>query len=134
MLISNLSEKLHSPMFLLLARIGLGVNVLAISLLAFLPGQDLPSISVWDKANHFVAFFVLSVLLWCCYIKPKPVKQVILPLVGYGFFIEIVQSILPSRYFSLLDVFADSVGIAIGLGVVFLVKTFVVDRSTKLGD
>jgi len=70
--------------------------------------------SMWDKSNHFIAFFVLYVLLSLAY-KNLSIKTKILLLLAYGFFIEIVQAFIPMRYFSLMDVVADSVGIALGV-------------------
>ena len=70
--------------------------------------------SVWDKANHFTAFFVLYILLTFAYRSLTiPIKSLI--LLAFGLQIEIVQSFIDGRFFSLLDVFADSVGIAIGV-------------------
>ena len=72
----------------------------------------------WDKANHFIAFFVLYTLLTFAFEKISRLMKIAL-LVMFGLQIEIVQSFIDGRFFSLLDVFADSVGIAIG---VFLEK------------
>lgn len=70
--------------------------------------------SMWDKSNHFMAFFVLYVLLSLAY-KELSIKMKIAFLLAYAFLIEIVQYFIPGRYFSLLDVVADSIGIAIGI-------------------
>lgn len=109
------------PLFKNIARVFFILNILIISALAFLPGEEVPTLSVWDKANHFIAFCVLSGLLGFCFQKPTEgiLTRVVLPLIAYGFFIEIVQSFLPSRYFSFMDVLADFVGIIIGIGCMF---------------
>jgi len=70
--------------------------------------------SIWDKANHFSAFFVLYILFSLAY----PyffvwIKGVILLL--FGLQIEIVQSFIDGRYFSMLDVLADTIGIMLGI-------------------
>jgi len=70
--------------------------------------------SVWDKANHFVAFFTLYILLTLAY-KKLSLKVKVGLLVLFGMQIELVQSFIPERYFSLLDVVADSIGILIGV-------------------
>ncbi len=70
--------------------------------------------SSWDKANHFIAFFVLYVLLSLSYEKMS-VRVKTAWLILFGFQIEIVQSFIEGRYFSLMDVVADSVGILIGV-------------------
>ena len=75
----------------------------------------------WDKANHFIAFFTLYILLHYGY-KSLNLKTKILYLLLFAIQIEIVQYFIPNRYFSLLDVVADSIGIIIGIGVVYFIK------------
>ena len=70
--------------------------------------------SIWDKANHFIAFFVLYILLSLSY-KKLSIKIKVLLLTVYGLHIEIIQSFIDGRHFSLLDVVADIIGIAIGV-------------------
>ena len=70
--------------------------------------------SIWDKANHFIAFFTLYVLLNFAYRDLGLLPKIVL-LVVFGLQIEIVQSFIDGRYFSLLDVVADSVGILLGV-------------------
>ena len=70
--------------------------------------------SIWDKANHFIAFFTLYILLSLAY-KYFNTKTKILLLLAFGLQIEIVQSFIDGRYFSLLDVVADSIGMVIGV-------------------
>ena len=79
--------------------------------------------SIWDKANHFIAFFTLYFLLSLAYKKLSlNVKAGLLVL--FGMQIELVQSFIPGRYFSLLDVVADSIGILIGVVGYKLYKKF----------
>ena len=67
----------------------------------------------WDKANHFMAFMVLFVLLSFGYRHLSMTKRVfILLLIAVE--IEIVQYFIPTRSCSLLDIFADMVGIGAG--------------------
>lgn len=72
--------------------------------------------SLWDKFNHFFAFGVLYILLSFGYVGLKGWQKAFLLLL-FGAQIEIVQSFLPSREFSLLDIVADSIGIVIGAAV-----------------
>lgn len=82
-----------------------------ISFLAF--SSDPPTMATQfnDKFNHFFAFFVLAGLLHQSISHPKFWRMVVLPLIVYGFFIELVQGALGYRELSLLDVAADSIGI-----------------------
>jgi VanZ family protein len=94
----------------------IGIEYLATTSVVIKPVTD-----NWDKANHFTAFFVLYLALSFGYRDLKESFKICV-LLFFGIQIEIVQYFLPSREFSLLDVFADSIGIA----VAFLIfKTFV---------
>jgi VanZ family protein len=77
--------------------------------------------SMWDKSNHFFAFFVLYVLMSLAY-EELSVKVKITLLLAFAVFIEVVQYFIPGRFFSLMDVVADSVGIAIGIGLYGIYK------------
>jgi VanZ family protein len=46
-------------------------------------------------------------------------------LLAYGIQIELVQSLLPHRYFSLLDIVADMVGVAIGVVIVWGIAKYI---------
>jgi VanZ family protein len=70
--------------------------------------------SIWDKANHFTAFFVLYILLSLGYSTLGTWLKIAI-LLAFGMQIEIVQSFIDGRYFSMLDVFADSIGILLGV-------------------
>lgn len=70
--------------------------------------------SMWDKFNHFMAFFVLYVLLSLAH-QELSVKVKLALLLLLGILIETVQYFIPGRFFSLMDVVADSIGIAIGI-------------------
>jgi len=67
----------------------------------------------WDKANHFVAFFSLYFLLSFGYLRFSVLKKIILLLI-FAIQIEVVQYFIPGRDFSLLDIFADMIGMGIG--------------------
>ena len=84
--------------------------------------------SIWDKANHFIAFFVLYILLSFAFKNLRTLIKSII-LVALGLQIEIVQSFIDGRYFSLMDVVADSTGILIGIGSLKLMKTFNIKSS-----
>lgn len=70
----------------------------------------------WDKQNHFIAFFVLYILLSAAYQNWSVRKKIVL-LVFVGVQIEAMQYFIPGRFFSVLDIFADSIGIAIGFAI-----------------
>lgn len=71
--------------------------------------------SVWDKLNHLNAFIVVSILLAMSISMSRWVY--FLSLLIYAVHIEVVQFFLPKRYFSIEDIVADMIGVAIGYTV-----------------
>jgi VanZ family protein len=97
----------------LIFRILLGVLFIVISYLAFTP-LKFPIIErIWDKADHAAAFLTLALATDFSFPDSKYGWPKILPLLGYGLMIEIVQRHLPYRQFDLLDVVADVVGLSL---------------------
>ena len=93
-------------------RVALAVCVLAIAYLAFTPVET-PSGGHMDKVYHALAFAVMA---WLAHggfpgRNTAPLRWAL--LIGYGLVIELVQSQLPFRDFSLLDLLADLGGIVI---------------------
>ncbi|MCR4942191.1 MAG: VanZ family protein [Campylobacter sp.] len=89
------------------------IAILAVEYLA-LTSRHIPLIeNIWDKANHFIAFFVLYALFDLGFYAKIYTK--FLALLAFGIQIELVQAFLPKRYFSTLDVLADTVGLVLGV-------------------
>ncbi|MEA3371614.1 MAG: VanZ family protein [Campylobacterota bacterium] len=70
--------------------------------------------SMWDKSNHFIAFLTLYLLISLGFRKLSLVKKV-LWLLLFAVQIEVVQHFIEGRFFSLLDVVADLIGVVIGI-------------------
>jgi len=88
---------------------------IAITYLAIMP-SNVPVIDeANDKFKHILAFAVLA---WCLSrYRNWPWRRVTVLLLTYGICIEMVQTFVPGRYSSALDVLADCVGIMIGIGM-----------------
>lgn len=105
-----------------------------ILLLIALPGKDLPDFDIWaidveDKLGHMAVFGFLSVLMvWGLMrrkgqLTTKSLWLVFLLCVIYGGVTEILQGVaFPSRYASVLDFVADTIGS--GLGIIFAIFIF----------
>ena len=100
---------------------------MAIDFLAFTPKSPAITENSWDKANHFLAFFVLYILLYLSY-EFKIFKNLAL-LLAFGVQIELVQALLPNRSFSLLDIVADMIGAGFGVIVVEILKRIYYGKS-----
>lgn len=88
------------------------LGVLALSLLPLSP--QLPTTG-WDKTNHLLAFCVLTILGNQAYRGRTGI--VLLGLLAYGGMIEILQFFTPDRMAEWADLLADSLGLAVGLGL-----------------
>ncbi len=92
--------------------------VLAILVLTMLPTVAMEIVYATDKFAHFIAFFILSFLLWSAYKLPQPFITSVFLLGGFGLVIELLQYYIPYRSFSLFDFAADVAGVVVG-GVLY---------------
>ncbi|MEM8984292.1 MAG: VanZ family protein [Pseudomonadota bacterium] len=75
--------------------------------------------TIWDKASHALAFFVLTV--WFSALTPRRrLLQLALAMLVFGIAIEVAQSFTATRQADVLDVVADVIGIAAGAGLAWL--------------
>jgi len=105
-----------------------------ILLLMSLPGKDLPDFDIWaidieDKLGHVGVFGLLAVLMvWGLdrrtgSLPSKSLWTIFLIGVFYGGATEVLQGVaFPSRYASVLDFVADTIGS--GLGTIFAILVF----------
>ncbi len=92
-------------------RLSLSVVLVVISYLAAAK-LDYPVVtSMNDKVSHFLAFYVLALLVDFSFPKKGFGFFKIVPLLTYGIGIEVIQYHLPFRMFSLFDVAADTIGL-----------------------
>jgi VanZ family protein len=85
------------------------------------PSRDLPSVNLWDKAEHALAFFGLTFLgVWA---MPHWRLRVAAAVLLLGIAIEIAQATMPlGRDGDIRDAVADSLGILIGLPTALLAR------------
>ena len=85
---------------------------------ALRPNPGGSSIEHWDKLLHVLAFATLALSsALACSPSRKSDWGIAAGLLVYGALIEIVQAYVPGRDASWLDLMADAVGIAAGLGL-----------------
>jgi len=66
-----------------------------------------------DKVDHILAFYVLGFLADFSFPGKRFGLSKVLPILGYGLLIEVIQYFLPYRSFSLYDLAADAAGLAV---------------------
>jgi hypothetical protein len=87
---------------------------LLVAVLCFMPSQDLPK-GPDDKTAHLLAFGALS-FSWLMF--QKSYSKTFWMLSAFAVWIEIVQYCLPAHFhrsFDLWDIFADGIGLFMGL-------------------
>jgi len=101
---------------------------------AILPGKDAISLSVWDKLNHMIAFFVITFLARAAY--PRiPIFRLFLMMAVFGAFIELSQAIpFIHRDAEWDDWFADMVATLVALIVAWPFAILADKRRTRRGS
>ena len=86
----------------------------AITVLSLIPSNVVPGpLQFWDKAQHALAFCLLTILGGPSY--PRHLKMVVVSLLVYGGLIEVAQSTLTTtRFGDAIDWVADAIGVAAG--------------------
>jgi VanZ family protein len=95
------------------------ICLIAIEYLATTTQEIQVVVNSWDKANHFIAFMMLYILLSLGY-KHIDLFFKVTILFLFAIEIEVVQYFIPGREFSLLDIVADMIGV--GIGYIVIVK------------
>lgn len=102
---------------------------IVIMVVSVIPSADLPSLSIWepDKVMHASVYAILTLLVYFALIKLRPYrkrKNIVAAglCILYGSIIEIIQRLLPTRSFDLLDALANSIGCMLALLVILLIS------------
>lgn len=93
----------------------LALLLAVISWLALTPAPPPEAGLLWDKLNHFAAFASLAVAGFMGF--QRRWVPVALGLLTYGGLIELLQSLTSTRVGDGVDLLADAIGIALGLGL-----------------
>ena len=93
------------------ARALLVVALVAITTLALIPQEEVPLTTLWDKADHALAFLVLGVLVQLAFPMARFGRLLAPALFGYGVLLELLQTLTPTRVGSVDDLLADAVGL-----------------------
>lgn len=103
-------------------RLALYAGAVAVLLwLTLSPSDDLPSVSLWDKAEHAIAWAVLTGL--GLLLSPRRPRAIAGFAIAFGALVEVLQGLLPvGRDADIRDLLADSVGVAAVILVYLLVR------------
>jgi VanZ family protein len=92
-----------------------------------LPVERLPSVGFTDKINHFIAYFILAVLVNLTLIYQRKFRflfekasiATIIICLFYGALDEVHQMFVPGRFAETLDWVADASGTSLGVLVIY---------------
>ena len=76
----------------LIAVIAFWACLIGAYVLAIMPGHDAPSVFLWDKLNHMLAFFVVTILYRLAYPR-TPVVVIAVAMALFGGAIELSQAV-----------------------------------------
>ena len=104
-------------------RVWMALWVVAIAIVVageLLPGKDLPSLSMSDKSEHFIAYALLSASAVQLFARRLSWGFVCLLLVLMGIALEFLQGAMGlGRSMDRYDALANSIGVLIGLATAF---------------
>ena len=104
--------------------------VLMITYLSLTPIEHKVSESIWDKASHFIAYFILFIIAKKVHTKSNYLTCAIICCI-YSFIIECIQYFIPNRYFEGIDMLANAFGIFLGVIIykLFIEKYFEIKQN-----
>lgn len=116
-----------TPAHVSLSRIALVICLIVVTTLTVIPLNEFPPAeSINDKVSHLLAFLALALVADYSFPDKNFLMPKALPLLAYGIGIEIVQSFIPYRSFSVLDMAADASGLIVYLLFIPLLNRFIV--------
>lgn len=97
--------------------LGWCLTMLAVTVLALLPAAylQLPVFNWWDKAQHALAFMVLTT--WALLLWPSASWRVVMGVLVFGAMIELVQWATGWRFGEWADLAADALGVMLAWGL-----------------
>lgn len=119
----SLSNLLHDSRYHRSWRALLLALMAVVSWFAFAPDPGGTGMAHIDKVKHLLAFGALGFAAALAgHNQSQRLQRVMLALLAYGLFIEVVQSYLPSRRGDWQDLVADAAGIAAGMTLVAVLR------------
>lgn len=94
-------------------RLALGLLLVIVTYLSLTPQPPgLPDVPMSDKLAHFGIYIVLAFLVDASWPDQGFTRMKWLSLLIYGVLIELLQSQIPNRFFSIADLAANMAGVA----------------------
>ncbi len=85
-----------------------------VAFLSLQPGNG-SIIGPYDKVAHFVTYGIFAVLAHRMHLSARHYVYVCIGIVAYSGLLEVAQSFVPGREMSVLDLLANTLGVALGM-------------------
>ena len=72
--------------------------------------------------NHFIYYFYISILGLCAYLKNNNFQKVLYSLFFLSIILEMLQLVVPYRYFEFYDILANLIGVLFAYFLVVIYK------------
>ena len=95
--------------------VSLVILTITITVLSLLPAKSSLNLGEKDKLSHFLAYFVLTIPVFLLKKISWRSSWIVLILIIYGLLLEFLQGFVPGRVSSLLDGFANTSGVLLGV-------------------
>ncbi len=124
---------------LVFIKLPLIIHWITILILTSIPSDSLPTVSLGDKIEHYLAFFVLGFFLYLNFLfknkykllKNYPFIFSLLVASLYGAFDELHQLLIPGRSAEFLDWLADFLGAISGISIAYLIVSLFANSLKK---
>lgn len=103
----------------------------AVTYLSLTPISHQVSEISWDKLNHLAAYLCLGVLADMAFLTGSRLFLKLWLLLGYSVLIELAQHVIPNRYFSGFDIFANTLGLFLAFGILQIIQKTAFYQSLK---
>jgi VanZ family protein len=104
------------------ARRAFAITALLVVAISLLPGNDILDVGPWDKLEHIIAYAVLAFVGGWAFpgLRAAMLLAVLLP--ALGILVEICQLIVPGRTADIDDAVANTIGVALVLVPLFILR------------
>ncbi len=106
----------------ILLKILISFQLIMMTFLSLKSQHDIIQVSLNDKLLHFMAYSTLTLWLYLLFSSKTILIKSLFLLFLYGLFIEFLQYFIPNRYFSVMDILANFLGIFVTTMVVKKIK------------
>jgi VanZ family protein len=97
------------------AKVAFGIGVTLLIILSLAPGPELPNVQLSDKWGHFIAYAMVTLAFGIGWANWRQYVAGAFAIFALGVTLEGLQSFVPGRQPSFLDVAVNTIGVLVGI-------------------